>query len=98
MAKPMQISVDCSDPVRLACFWADVLDYAVRELSPPADKCLAVDPEGIGPRLLFHLVPEGKVVKNRLHLDVIASGWNTPPATQRPIVEAEVERLIALGA
>jgi hypothetical protein len=35
-----------------------------------------VDPTGIGPRLFFQRIPEGKVVKNRLHLDVRpAPGW-----------------------
>lgn len=29
-----------------------------------------VDPEGAGPRILFQIVPEGKSVKNRVHLDV----------------------------
>jgi hypothetical protein len=29
-----------------------------------------VDPSGAGPRLYFQRVPEGKVVKNRVHLDV----------------------------
>ena len=29
-----------------------------------------VDPTGVGPRLFFQRVPEGKVVKNRVHLDV----------------------------
>ena len=28
-----------------------------------------VDPEGVRPRIWFQPVPEGKVVKNRLHLD-----------------------------
>jgi len=40
---------------------------------PPAGSVSAVvDPAGIGPRLLFQRVPEGKVVKNRVHLDVRA--------------------------
>mgnify|MGYP000402599368 CR=1 FL=1 len=29
-----------------------------------------VDPDGVGPRLFFQRVPEGKTVKNRVHLDV----------------------------
>ena len=47
-----------------------------------------VDPSGVGPRLLFKRVPEGKVVKNRIHLDVIADA----------ALEDEVERLETLGA
>ncbi len=32
------------------------------------------DPEGHGPSIWFHVVPDAKVVKNRLHLDIHASG------------------------
>src|SRR3954463_7277507 len=37
------------------------------------DRSAAVDPDGAGPRLFFQKVPEGKTVKNRLHLDVRAA-------------------------
>lgn len=33
-----------------------------------------VDPAGVGPRMLFLKVPEGKTAKNRLHLDVNVGG------------------------
>ena len=33
----------------------------------------AIDPDGHGPRLFFQQVPEGKVAKNRVHLDVRAA-------------------------
>lgn len=47
------------------------------------------DPTGVEPRLFFQRVPEGKVAKNRVHLDV-----HVDP--DRKI--AEVERLTGLGA
>ena len=37
-----------------------------------------VDPRGEGPRIWFHVVPDAKVVKNRLHLDVHVSGGRAP--------------------
>jgi len=37
------------------------------------DASAAVDPAGDGPRLWFQRVPEGKVAKNRVHLDVRAA-------------------------
>jgi hypothetical protein len=46
------------------------------------------DPEGVRPRLLFLPVPEGKTVKNRVHLDL------APETTMR----TEVGRLVQLGA
>jgi len=58
-----------------------------------------VDPDGVGPRFWFQVVPEGKVVKNRVHLDLDASGGRTVPLdTRRVRVDAEVERLVAAGA
>jgi hypothetical protein len=99
MAKPVQVTIDCDDPARLAVFWAATLGYEVVAAGQPAiEQALVVDPDGSGPRLLFNRVPEGKVVKNRVHLDVFASGWGTPKEESRLIVEAELQRLLDLGA
>jgi Glyoxalase-like domain len=58
-----------------------------------------VDPEGKRPRVYFQRVPEGKVAKNRLHLDLsVGGGQATPLAERRVRVDAEVARLTALGA
>ncbi len=58
-----------------------------------------VDPVGAGPRIWFQVVPEGKVVKNRLHFDVkVGGGRSVPLATRRERVEATAERLVTAGA
>jgi hypothetical protein len=58
-----------------------------------------VDPQRGGPRIWFHIVPEEKICKNRLHLDIgVSGGWGVPMATRRERVEREAERLVALGA
>lgn len=57
-----------------------------------------VAPDGAGPRIWFQPVPEGKTVKNRLHLDIRAADRTAPPETRRRQVDAEVARLTALGA
>jgi hypothetical protein len=58
-----------------------------------------IDPSGSGPRFWFQLVPEAKTIKNRLHLDVHASGERTAPlATRKERVDAEARRLASLGA
>lgn len=63
------------------------------------DGAYLADPEGIGPKLSFMKVPEGKVVKNRLHLDVQASGGREVPWDVRwPRVVTAVERLTVAGA
>jgi len=59
------------------------------------------DPEGHGPNIWFHVVPEAKAkaVKNRLHLDVRASGERRDPIEERrKRVDAEASRLADLGA
>jgi hypothetical protein len=55
------------------------------------------DPEGRGPRLFFQQVPEDKVVKNRLHLDLRAAPGLEGEARMAAL-EAECDRLVALGA
>ena len=58
-----------------------------------------VDPDGKGPRIYFQRVPEGKVVKNRVHLDLnVGGGPGTPIDERRRRVEAEAERLVGEGA
>ena len=55
------------------------------------------DPAGVGPRLFFQQVPEGKVAKNRVHLDVRAAP-RLQGAERMAALDAECERLVALGA
>jgi len=99
MRKRVQIAVDCADPTAMARFWAAALGYEA-ELPGPEEEdwSRAFDPAGGGPPLLFHRVPQPKVAKNRLHLDVKQSLPGTPIADRRPRVDAEVTRLGDLGA
>jgi hypothetical protein len=63
------------------------------------DGAFIEDPEGVRPRISFLKVPESKVVKNRIHLDVQAGGGRQNPIEVRwPRVTAMVERLTAAGA
>ena len=58
-----------------------------------------VDPVGRGPGIWFQVVPDPKTVKNRLHLDISASGGRALPIETRvERVDAEARRLAALGA
>ncbi len=58
-----------------------------------------VDPEGKGPRLYFQKVPEGKAVKNRVHLDVnVGGGRATPEPERRQRINQKVEQLLGAGA
>ncbi|MGW5055184.1 VOC family protein [Actinokineospora sp. NPDC004072] len=55
------------------------------------------DPDGQGPRLFFQQVPEDKVAKNRVHLDVRAAP-GLAGEERMAALEAEAARLAALGA
>ncbi|MEW9550020.1 VOC family protein [Nonomuraea sp. NPDC050783] len=61
------------------------------------DASALIDPEGAGPRLFFQRVPEGKQVKNRVHLDVRAAP-GLAGEERMAALEAEAERLAAYGA
>jgi hypothetical protein len=57
------------------------------------------DPDGLGPRFYFQRVPEGKVAKNRMHLDLnVGGGQDVPLLDRKSRIRAEVERLKTLGA
>ncbi len=62
------------------------------------DIAAIVNPDGGAARLLFLRVPEPKTAKNRMHLDIDVSDRGSSPAERRSAVDAEVARLVALGA
>ena len=111
--KQIQVTFDCAEPERVTRFWCEVLGYVVpppppgfatwddfEQTLPPAEHGRAfacVDPTGVGPRLFFQRVPEGKLVKNRLHLDVRV-GTGLEGDERLAVLEAECARLLALGA
>ena len=95
-SKFTELAIDCADPSSLARFWCSVLDYQVQQED---DGFIAIGspmvPEGkdrpgpVPPALTFAHVPEGKIVKNRLHPDV-----NPTDRSQ----DEEIARLAGLGA
>ncbi|GAA0310981.1 VOC family protein [Kineococcus aurantiacus] len=67
---------------------------------PPEQRDAAsavVDPDGVGPRVFFQRVPEGKAGKNRVHLDVRAAPGLEGEARMAALA-AEADRLVTLGA
>ncbi|HEX5535271.1 MAG TPA: VOC family protein [Actinomycetales bacterium] len=56
------------------------------------------DPDGVGPRISFLKVPEAKVAKNRLHVDVqVAGGRHQPWDIRERRIRDTVEVLVAAG-
>ncbi|QWF24390.1 VOC family protein [Nocardioides sp. LMS-CY] len=111
--REVQVTFDCADPRALSLFWNDALGYefpppppgfdswdAFSESLPPDQRNSAsacVDPGGVGPRLFFQQVPEGKAAKNRVHLDVRAAP-GLAGEERMAALEAECARLVGLGA
>lgn len=80
-----QAIVDARDPGALGRWWRDALGWVVVDDGPDV---FEIQPEaGRTPGLLFVAVPEGKTIKNRMHLDF------RPDDRDR-----EVDRLLSLGA
>jgi Glyoxalase-like domain len=94
-SKFTELAIDCADPNSLARFWCSVLDYEVQDEgegtvtigSPRVAVGTNLGP--VAPTLTFAHVPEGKTVKNRLHLDL------NPTDREQ---DEEVRRLLDLGA
>jgi len=95
-SKFTELAIDCADPGGLARFWCSVLDYEVQDegdgivtIGWPRGPDGRNHPGPVPPMLTFAHVPEGKTVKNRLHLDV------SPTDREQ---DEEVRRLLGLGA
>ncbi len=85
------LTVDSRDAYAQSLFWGQVLGWAEDPEDPNEaghEECMIFAPDG-RQRLLFVEVPEDKVVKNRLHLDL------RPADGTR---DAELDRLLDLGA
>jgi predicted enzyme related to lactoylglutathione lyase len=79
--------LDCTDPDSLQPFWTEALDYRAARSPDPDRYAVMVPREGVGPPMLLQRVPEPKSGKNRMHVDLHTDD-----------LEAETQRLIALGA
>jgi hypothetical protein len=85
MQARVDLVLDCADPLALLEFWRDALDY--REYYTDASFAVLVPKEGNASPLVLQGVPEPKVGKNRMHLDIVVDD-----------IEPEIARLQALGA
>jgi len=85
-----ELCIDCRDAWALADWWAAVLEAPVTEKGEEGGVKIAfVAPPDTVRELTFIDVPEGKTIKNRLHLDLRPHGVDQA---------TELERLKALGA
>jgi catechol 2,3-dioxygenase-like lactoylglutathione lyase family enzyme len=90
VSRVLAVAIDCQDAERCAAFWCAALGAEVDQRWRDAYGVEYVQiGTAEGPLLVFQPVPEARSGKNRLHLDIA-------PATGTQ--EAEVERLVGLGA
>jgi predicted enzyme related to lactoylglutathione lyase len=80
-----EVVMDCNRPDIALTFWKHALGYEAGWTGGPFAQLH--DPTGRDVPILLQRVPEGKIVKNRVHVDLTSS--------DRP---GEVQRLTALGA
>ena len=83
-----EIEIDCTDPARVADFWAAAFGWEVKEQGEFLWMSATGNPAD-SPVFVFAAVPELKTSKNRLHFDVVTKGADQAE---------EVERLEGLGA
>jgi hypothetical protein len=82
------VTFDCTDAVALSSFWSAAIGRPVDDGAQPFFASIGFPAHDGQQAWLFLQVPEGKSAKNRMHLDLTSGGDR----------EAEVERLVALGA
>ncbi len=99
MATHWTLGCDAGDPHRVAAFWALALGYINEPGYSDPEGASIIDPDGKGPAIGFMKVPEGKTVKNRMHIDIRPAGeppWD--PLHRERLVRDKVDQLLGAGA
>ncbi|MHB8960850.1 MAG: VOC family protein [Candidatus Limnocylindrales bacterium] len=99
MVRRFDLTIDCADPAALARFWAGALDYPPEGIEEDPDNAGAVlaPPDDGLTIVYFQRVPEGKVAKNRVHMDLKVGGEGALE-DRKARIDAEAARLVGLGA
>jgi predicted enzyme related to lactoylglutathione lyase len=82
----LDLVLDCARPQELEDFWREALGYRSYFSSESAVILVPGDDSSASP-LVLQQVPEPRVGKNRMHVDLVTDD-----------IEGEVERIVALGA
>ncbi len=84
---PIQaVTIDCADPLALARFWGAVFGTEIESTEGEGPHYVDLETRPGLPTLRFQRVPEQKIAKDRLHLDMIVED-----------VDQACERIEALG-
>jgi hypothetical protein len=80
------VVIDCNDFEAMVAFWSAALGYVPRD-EPEEDWAILRDPDDASVQVALQKVPEPRIGKNRLHLDLYTSD-----------PDGEIDRLLSLGA
>jgi hypothetical protein len=92
------LGCDANDPHLVAIFWSLALGYIAEPGYEDPHGASIIDPDGVGPAIGFLRVPEGKSVKNRMHIDIRVAGeppWNM--IEREALIRAKVAVLASAG-
>lgn len=99
MATHWTLGCDAADPHRLAAFWSIALGYVDEPGYDFEGGASLIDPEGVGPAIGFLRVPEGKTMKNRMHIDIRVAGEQpVEPSLREQWIREKVGELVVAGA
>ncbi|MGH9100888.1 MAG: VOC family protein, partial [Acidimicrobiales bacterium] len=73
----IEVGIDCREPERLAPFWAAALGYRVGDLDEAMIYLDLIPPDPSLPGVYLQRVPDEKIVKNRVHLDLYSASPET---------------------
>ncbi len=86
-ARVINVTVDCAETLKVATFWSAVLGRPLGDWSSADFASIGVgDLARTESAWFFERVPEGKIAKNRMHVDLV----DPDPSA--------IERFVALGA
>ena len=80
------VVIDCNDFTAMLAFWSAALGYVPRD-EPEEGWAILRDPTDVGVQVSLQKVPEPRIGKNRLHLDLYTTD-----------LDGEIERLLSIGA
>jgi len=88
----IEVAIDIKEPQIMIPFYEKLLNYQSNQADNDrygSDRIYfsSIDPTGVGPKLIFQVVPEPVTVKNRIHLDLHVAD-----------IETVAQRAVELGA
>jgi predicted enzyme related to lactoylglutathione lyase len=85
MSRLVDLCIDANDQLRLGRFWAEALHWDINEDNHDEIRLVPTDDTQFG--IIFEPVPDKKVGKNRIHLDLTTTSIEDQTETVRSLIE-----------